>query len=163
MSGSDLGSLSTSSTLTTGEFTVRPGDLTAHVESCFIGNVVGCGEEVLSTGSLMGGRAEPWGRVCPLAVVLGRALAVLAACEPLGEASVIPRSVSRVRRYGEVLVGEPLTATASVRFRSVRDTGEVHVTFAVEVYRGVPGARGGRAALAFEVGAELRPRLDAAA
>lgn len=159
MSAHDLGSLGVGSILTTRGFTVKPADLTAHVESCFIGNVIGCGEEVLSTGSLSGGgAAEPWGRVCPLPVALGRVLSALAACEPFRDATVVLRSVTRVRRFGEVLVGEPLTAIAAVRFRSGRDPEAVHITLAVEVHRGGgPGGRAGATALALEVGLELRP------
>lgn len=158
MSVYDLGSLGVGSILTTREFTVKPSDLTAHVESCFIGNVIGCGEEVLSTGSLSrGAGAEPWGRVCPLPVALGRVLSALAGCELFRDATVLLRSMTRVRRYGDVLVGEPLTAIAAVRFRSGRDPEAVHFTLAVEVHRGGQGGRAGARALAFEVGLELRP------
>ena len=153
----DLGSLGVGSILTTQEFTVRPADLTAHVESSFMGQVIGCGEEVLSTGSLGGGPSEPWGRVCPLPVAIGRVLSGFAAAEPLRDAEVVLRSISRVRRLGEILVGEPLAAIASVRYRSGRIPGATHVTLAVEVHRAGHGGRLGATALAFEVGLELRP------
>lgn len=158
----DLGSLTVGSVLTTSTFTVRPADLTAHVESSFLGQVIGCGEETLSTGSIAGsGSPEPWGRVCPLPVALGRVLSALARCEPLHDAEVAVRSISRVRRFGETLVGEPLTAVATVRFRSGRVPGAAHVTLAVEVQRG--GGRGlhGATALSFEVGLELRSQVRA--
>lgn len=154
----DLGSLGVGSILTTQEFTVRPADLTAHVESSFMGQVSGCGEEVLTTGSLGGGGAhEPWGRVCPLPVAIGRVLSALAGGEPLRQAAVVLRSISRVRRLGDILVGEPLAVIASVRFRSGRVPGATHVTLAVEVHRAGHGGRLGATALAFEVGLELRP------
>jgi hypothetical protein len=154
----DLGSLAVGSVLTTPQFTVSPADLTAHVESSFIGQVVGCGEEVLSTGSLGGGGSSaPWGRVCPLPVALGRVLSALARCEPLREAQLVDRSVSRVRKLGEVLVGEPLTASATVRFRSGRVPDATHLTLEVEVHRAGHEGRAAATALAFEVGLELRP------
>lgn len=154
----DLGSLAVGSVLTTPQFTVSPAELTAHVESSFIGQVIGCGEEVLSTGSLGGGGSSaPWGRVCPLPVALGRVLSTLARCEPLREAQMVVRSVSRVRRLGEVLVGEPLTAIAAVRFRSGRVPDAAHVTLEIEVHRAGQGGRAAATALAFEVGLELRP------
>jgi hypothetical protein len=153
----DLGSLAVGSVLTTPQFTVSPADLTAHVESSFIGQVVGCGEEVLSTGSLGGGSPGPWGRVCPLPVALGRVLSALARCEPLREAQLARRSVSRVRKLGEVLVGEPLTAIATVRFRSGRVPDATHLTLEVEVHRAGHEGRAAATALAFEVGLELRP------
>lgn len=158
----DLGSLSVGSVLTTSAFTVRPADLTAHVESSFLGQVVGCGEEMLSTGSFAGGGSpEPWGRICPLPVALGRVLSALAHSEPLRDTVVALRSISRVRRFGETLVGEPLTAVATVRFRSGRVPGATHVTLAVEVHRGGQRGRVGATALAFEVGLELRPSARA--
>lgn len=160
----DLGSLSVGSLLTTSAFTVKPADLTAHVESSFLGQVVGCGEEMLSTGSVSGGGApEPWGRVCPLPVVIGRALSALAHSDPLREAALQLRSISRVRRFGEMLVGEPLTAIATVRFRSGRVPNATHVTLAVEVHRESHRGRIGATALSFEVGLELRPAAEAAA
>lgn len=158
MLANDLGSLGVGSILTTQEWTVRPADLTAHVESSFMGQVLGCGEEVLSTGNLGGGPNEPWGRVCPLPVVIGRALSAFAGGEPLRDTEVILRSISRVRRLGETLVGEPLAAIASVRYRSGRVPGATHVTLAVEVHRAGQGGRLGATALSFEVGLELRPR-----
>lgn len=161
----DLGSLSVGSLLTTSTFTVKPADLTAHVESSFLGQVVGCGEEMLSTGSVSGGGApEPWGRICPLPVVFGRVLSALAHSEPLRDAALSLRSISRVRRFGETLVGEPLTAIATVRFRSGRVPNATHVTLAVEVHRESQRGRIGATALSFEVGLELHlARADAAA
>lgn len=153
----DLGSLSVGSVLTTREFTVRPADLTAHVESSFMGQVIGCGEEVLTTGTIISSVPSPWGRVCPLPVAIGRVLAVLERCEPLRDASVVLRSMSRVRRLGDVMVGEPLTATATVRFRSGRVPGSTHVTLSVEVHRGGQGVHAGATALSFEAGLELHP------
>lgn len=153
MSAYDLGSLGVGSILTTQELTVSPADLTAHVESSFIGQVIGCGEEVLSTGRHGGRSGEPWGRVCPLPVAIGRVLSALAGGEPLRV-----RSVSRVRRLGEILVGEPLSAIATVRFRSGRVPDATHLTLAVEVHRAGQGGRVGATALAFEVGLELRPK-----
>jgi len=159
----DLGSLSVGSLLTTSAFTVKPADLTAHVESSFLGQVVGCGEEMLSTGSVSGGGApEPWGRVCPLPVVLGRVLSALAHSDPLREVALTLRSISRVRRFGEMVVGEPLTAIATVRFRSGRVPNATHVTLAVEVHRESHGGRVGATALSFEVGLELRSAASAA-
>ncbi|PCC66990.1 hypothetical protein SAMN02745121_09156 [Nannocystis exedens] len=153
----DLGSLSVGTVLTTSTFTVKPADLTAHVESSFLGQVVGCGEEMLSTGSVSGGGApEPWGRVCPLPVALGRALSALAHSEPFRDVALTLRSISRVRRFGEMLVGEPLTAIATVRFRSGRVPNATHVTLAVEVHRESQRGRVGATALSFEVGLELR-------
>jgi hypothetical protein len=160
----DLGSLSVGSLLTTSTFTVKPADLTAHVECSFLGQVVGCGEEMLSTGSVSGGGApEPWGRICPLPVALGRVLSALAHSEPLRDAALTLRSISRVRRFGEMLVGEPLTAIATVRFRSGRVPNATHVTLAVEVHRCGQGGRVGATTLSFEVGLELHPaQADAA-
>lgn len=160
----DLGSLSVGSVLTTSTFTVNPADLAAHVESSFLGQVVGCGEEMLSTGSLAGGGCpEQWGRVCPLPVALGRAVSAFAHGEPLRGAAVVMRSISRVRRFGEVLVGEPLMAIATVRFRSGRIPDATHVTLAVELHRASHRGRVGATALSFEVGLELRPATAASA
>ena len=154
----DLGSLGVGRILTTQELTVRPADLTAHVESSFMGQVIGIGEEVLTTGSFGGGGArEPWGRVCPLPVALGRVLSALAGEEPLRQAAVVLRSISRVRRLGDILVGEPLSVIATARFRSGRVPGATHLTLAVEVHRAGQGGRLGATALACEVGLELRP------
>ena len=163
MTTHELGSLSVGSVLTTSTFTVNPADLAAHVESSFLGQVVGCGEEMLSTGSLAGGGCpEQWGRVCPLPVALGRAVSAFAR-EPLRGTAVVMRSISRVRRFGEVLVGEPLMAIATVRFRSGRIPGATHVTLAVELHRASHRGRVGATALSFEVGLELRPAAAASA
>ena len=77
--------------------------------------------------------------------------------EPLRQAAVVLRSISRVRRLGDILVGEPLSVIATVRFRSGRVPGATHLTLAVEVHRAGQGGRLGATALACEVGLELRP------
>jgi len=159
----DLGSLGVGKTLTTQEFAVRPSDLTAHVESSFLGQVVGTCEECLSTGSLAGGDGggSPWGRVCPTTVAIDRMLAALARHEALREHSMVVRSVGRVRTLGELMVGEPLTGTAEVRFRSQRNPGSTHLTVEVELHRWQGGRR--TTLLGFEAGLELRHAAPAAA
>lgn len=160
----DLGSLGVGKTLTTQEFTVRPADLTAHVESSFLGQVIGTCEECLSTGSLAGdsgGGGSPWGRVCPTSVAVDRVLAALARHEALREHNVVVRSVGRVRALGELMVGEPITGTAEVRFRSQRNPGSTHLTVEVELHRWQGGRR--TTLLGFEAGLELRDAAPAAA
>jgi hypothetical protein len=154
----DLGSLGVGKTLTTREFTVRPADLTAHVESSFLGQVIGTCEECLSTGSMAhnssgGAPGSPWGRVCPTGVAVDRVLAALAHHEALRDLSVIVRSIGRVRALGELQVGEPITATAEVRFRSQRVPGATHLTVEVEVHHWAGGRRS--TLLGFEAGLEL--------
>jgi len=159
----DLGSLGVGKTLTTGEFMVRPADLTAHVESSFLGQVVGTCEECLSTGSStsVGVSPLPWGRVCPTPVAIDRVLAALARHEALCGMPVVVRSVGRVRSLGMLLVGEPITAAAVLRFRSDRDPGSTHLTLDVEVHRWHAGHR--TMVLGFEVGLELHVAADPAA
>lgn len=155
MTGHDLGSLGAGKILTTREFAVSTSDLTAHVEADFLGQVIGTAEEWLSTGSnrlhaasRLSGDGSPgtWGRVCPTQVAVDRALSALAM-------QATCRSVGRVRALGEILIGEPLTATAEVRYRSARNPGSTHVTFEVEVHRWQTGRRS--TVLTFEVGLEL--------
>ena len=162
----DLGSVGVGKTLTTREFAVCPSDLTAHVESSFLGQVIGACEECLSTGSLAsnslgGGSASPWGRVVPTAVAVDRVLAALARQEALRDLSIIVRSVGRVRALAELMVGEPITATAEVRFRSQRNPGSTHLTVEVEVHRWQAGRR--TTLLGFEAGIELHAALAATA
>lgn len=155
MTAHDLGSLGVGQVLTTREFAVAAADLTAHAESAILERVIGTAEEWLSTGSIAGaaGGSPGWGRVCPTAVAVARVLSTLGV-------RATGCSVARVRALGEVLVGEPLTATAEVRYRSVRDPGAVHVTLEVEVHRWQTGRR--VTVLGFEVGLEL-PAEPAAA
>lgn len=159
----DLRSLGVGKTLTTGEFMVRPADLTAHVESSFLGQVVGTCEECLSTGSLTGGAVSPlpWGRVCPTSVGIDRVLAALTRHEARSGVPVTVRSVGRVRSLGVLLVGEPITATAALRFRSDRNPGSTHLTLEVEVHHWHAGHR--TMLLGFEVGLELHAAADPAA
>lgn len=158
----DLGSLGVGKTLTTREFTVQPSDLTAHVESSFLGQVVGACEECLTTGSIRGGAAPSrWGRVCPTAVAVDRVLAAIARHEALRDAWAVVRSVGRVRALGELLVGEPITATAELRFRSDRNPGSTHLTLEVEVHHWHAGRRA--MLLGFEVGVELHAAAGPAA
>ncbi len=164
----DLGSLGVGKTLTTQEFTVRPADLTAHVESSFLGQVIGTCEECLSTGTLAsnssgggGSGGLPWGRVCPTTVAIDRVLAALGRHEALREHSVVVRSVGRVRALGELMVGEPITGTAEVRFRSQRNPGSTHLTVEVELHRWQGGRR--TTLLGFEAGLELHDAAPAAA
>ncbi len=159
----DLRSLGVGKTLTTGEFMVRPADLTAHVESSFLGQVIGTCEECLSTGSFTGGADSslPWGRVCPTSVAIDRVLAALAHNEALCGVPVAVRSVGRVRARGVLLVGEPITATAELRFRSDRNPGSSHLTLEVEVHHWHAGHRA--MVLGFEVGLELHAAAGPAA
>jgi hypothetical protein len=160
----DLSALGVGKTLTTHEFTVRPADLTAHVESSFLGQVIGTCEECLSTGSLASnnsGGGSPWGRVCPTPVAVDRVLAALAQHEALRDHSVVVRSVGRVRALGELMVGESLTGTAEVRFRSQRVPGATHLTVEVELHRWQGGRR--VTLLGFEAGLELHDAAPAAA
>ena len=159
----DLRSLGVGKTLTTGEFMVRPADLTAHIESTFLGQVVGTCEECLSTGSFTGGADSPppWGRVCPTSVAIDRVLAALASNEALCSIPVVVRSVGRVRSLGVLLVGEPITAAAELRFRSDRNPGSTHLTLEVEVHHWHAGHRA--MVLGFEVGLELHAAADPAA
>jgi hypothetical protein len=149
MTGHDLGSLGAGKVLTTREFAVTASDLTAHVESELLGQVLGTAEEWLSTWSLGGassGAPGGWGRVCPTAVAVDRVLAALGVLAAM-------RSVGRVRALGEILVGEPLTATAEVRYRSDRNPAAPHLTLEVEVHRWQGGRRS--TVLTFEAGLEL--------
>lgn len=160
MTGHDLGSLGVGKVLTTREFAVGQADLTAHAESAILERVLGTAEEWLSTGSIDGASAAAgssgatsWGRVCPLSVVVDRVVSALGV-------QAIRRSVGRVRALGEILVGEPLTATAEVRYRSARGPGAIHVTLEVEVRRWQTGRR--VTVLSFEVGLELPAETAAA-
>jgi hypothetical protein len=158
MTGHDLGSLGVGSVLTTGEFAVTASDLTARVEADFLDQVIGTAEEWLSTGSIGGGSPGAWGRVSPTTVAVDRALSALGIHFGAG---AIRQSVGRVRALGEVLVGEPLTATAEVRYRSARVPGSTHVTLEVEVHRCHTARR--VTLLSFEVGLELPEASPAAA
>jgi|JI9StandDraft_1071089.scaffolds.fasta_scaffold06465_4 hypothetical protein len=157
MTAHDLGSLGVGKVLTTREFAVGAADLTAHAESAILERVLGTAEEWLSTGSIAGASAgssaSAWGRVCPTSVAVDRVLSALGVL-------ATRRSVGRMRALGEILVGEPLTATAEVRYRSARNPGAIHVTLEVEVHRWLTGRR--VTVLGFEVGLEL-PAEPAAA
>lgn len=157
MAAHDLGSLGIGKVLTTREFAVAAADLTAHAESAILERVLGTAEEWLSTGSIDGAAASagasPWGRVCPTPVAVDRVLSALGV-------QATRCSVGRVRALGEILVGEPLAATAEVRYRSARDPGAIHVTLEVEVHRWQTGRR--VTVLSFEVGLGL-PAEPAAA
>ena len=154
MAAHDLGSLGVGKVLTTREFAVAAADLTAHAESAILERVLGTAEEWLSTGSIAGAAgASPWGRVCPTPVAVDRVLSALGV-------QATRCNVGRVRALGEILVGEPLAATAEVRYRSARDPGAIHVTLEVEVHRWQTGRR--VTVLAFEVGLGL-PAEPAAA
>jgi len=156
---SDLGSLRIGQVLTTNDFQVTRDDLNAHVERSFLGNVLGCCEEQLSTASNVGvvhGGAS-WGRVCPTDVVVGRAIAMLQGCDSVRGLVVEEHAVSRVRVLGAPIVGEPLSAAASVRYCSRAAGGADYVTLDVTIHR-----PGGVALVAFELGLRLLPQLDAA-
>lgn len=160
MAAHDLGSLGIGKVLTTREFAVAAADLTAHAESAILERVLGTAEEWLSTGSIRpegpcagAAGASPWGRVCPTPVAVDRVLSALGV-------QATRCNVGRVRALGEILVGEPLAATAEVRYRSARDPGAIHVTLEVEVHRWQTGRR--VTVLAFEVGLGL-PAEPAAA
>ena len=162
----DPGSLGVGRTLTTHEFAIRPSDLTAHVESSFLGEVIGFCEECLSTGTTAAGSARSpagpparWGLVCPNTVAVDRVLAELGQHEALRDAPVIVRSVGRVRALGELVIGEPITASAEVRFRSRRNPGSMHLTVDVEVHHWHEGHR--TTVLAFEAGLELHAEATA--
>ena len=166
MTVEDPGSLGVGRTLTTHEFAIRPSDLTAHVESSFLGEVIGTCEECLSTGTIAAERARVpvgpparWGLVCPNRVAVDRVLAALVQHEALRDASVIVRSVGRVRALGELMVGEPITASAEVRFRSRRNPGSTHLTVEVEVHHWRDGHR--TTLLGFEAGLELHAEATA--
>jgi hypothetical protein len=159
MTGHDLGSLGVGKVLTTREFAVTASDLTAHVEANFLGAVIGTAEEWLSTGSISGGAVSSgspgaWGRVCPTPVAVDRVLSALGM-------QTTRRTVGRVRALAEILVGEPLTATAEVRYRSARNPGSTHVTLEVEVHRWQAARR--VTVLGFEVGLELPAEAGPAA
>ncbi len=159
----DPGSLGVGKTLTTHEFTIRPSDLTAHVESSFLDDVIGTCEECLSTGTLAGAGSpvgpSRWGRVCPTSVAVDRVLAQLGQHEALRDLSVIVRNVGRVRALAELMVGEPITASAEVRFRSRRNPGCTHLTVDVEVHHWHGGHR--TTVLGFEAGLELHAEATA--
>ncbi|MCA9693218.1 MAG: hypothetical protein R3A51_19535 [Nannocystaceae bacterium] len=145
--------------MTARDFSISRRDLEAHVESSFLVDVVGCCEERLSTGSHVAVPSDAgagWGRVCPDAVVVGKAIAALVG--DLGPARPVGHTVARVRRLGPVMVGEPLSAVATVRFRSDRDTRASLVTMDVSVQRAGGGTR-----LQFELALEVEHlALDAA-
>lgn len=154
MTAHDLGSLGVGKVLTTREFAVGSADLTAHAESAILERVLGTAEEWLSTGSIGGAAGtSAWGRVCPTPVVVDRVVSELGV-------QAVRCSVGRVRALGEILVGEPLTATGEVRYRSARGPGAIHVTVEIEVRRWQTGRR--VTVLSFEVGLEL-PAEPAAA
>jgi len=75
-------------------------------------------------------------------------------------ATVLPADVDK-RHLGELMVGEPLTGTAEVRFRSQRNPGSTHLTVEVELHRWQGGRR--TTLLGFEAGLELRHAAPAAA
>ncbi len=152
MQTSDPGSLRVGHNLTAHDFLITPRDLADHVESSFLVDVVGCCEERLSTGANSGSRSvsqHPWGRVCPTPVAVGRAVAALLSTSELQDAHIVSHSVNRVRELGPALVGEPLSATASVRYRS-RRAGAIVVTLDVSVRRPAGATR-----LNFELAVEL--------
>lgn len=129
----DLQELRTGQLLTTDEFMVQPADLAAHVESSFLGEVIGCGEECLSSaGSAERGDAG-WGRICPVAVVIGRAIAALAGT--LTGLRIEVGKVARVSARAPAIVGEPLSAQARVRFARRSGPGLTCVTLEVAVRR----------------------------
>ncbi len=147
MQACDLHGLSGGRLLTTTEFRVAPVDLAAHVEASFLGEVVGSSEEYLTTAGPAGQADAGWGRVCPVPVVIGRAVACLGA--ELGGSPVDVRKVARVRALAPAIVGEPLEALARVRFARRTDVG-LCLTLDVAVRR----RRGGEI-LRFELAVEV--------
>ncbi len=156
---SDLGSLRIGQVLTTNDFQVTRADLNAHVERSFLGNVLGCCEEQLSTASNVGGIqvGVPWGLVCPTDVVVGRAVAMLQGCDSARTLTIEEHAISNIRVLGSPMVGEPLAAAASVRFRSQARDGADYLTLDVTIHR-----PGGVALICFELGWSVQPQLDAA-
>ncbi|MCA9719487.1 MAG: hypothetical protein KC468_32780 [Myxococcales bacterium] len=138
--------------LTARDFLISPRDLAAHVESSFLVDVVGCCEERLSTGANAGSQEAcggTWGRVCPTTVAVGRAIAALLASSELRDFHVVSHGVSQVRELGPVLVGEPLSTTATVRYHSHRAGADV-ITLDVSVQRPAGATR-----VTFELAVEL--------
>lgn len=154
----DLGSFRIGQVLTTNDFQVTRADLNAHVERSFLGNVLGCCEEQLSTASNVGGgSAVPWGLVCPPDVVVGRAVAMLQGCDSACGLLIEEHAVSHVRVLSSPMVGEPLAAAASVRFCSKAAQGTDYVTLDVTIHR-----PGGVALMTFELGWSVVHQLGAA-
>ncbi len=154
----DLRSLATTSRLTSAPFIVGPEDLAAHVESTFLGDVVGSCEECLTTGSITGVEVGGWSRIAPPPLLVGRAIAALTGAEPWVGAEVKVQVAGRPKGTTPALVGEPLVAWARVRARSQWRPDLCFVTLDVSVRR----PHGGEV-LSFELGLELRPAaVDAA-
>lgn len=158
MSIRDLRSLATAPHLTSATFVVSPHDLAAHVESTFLGDVVGSCEECLTTGSITGGELGGWSRIAPPPLLVGRAIAALTGAEPWVGAEVTVQVAGRPKSHTPALVGEPLVAWARVRARSQWRPDLCFVTLGVSVRRPSGGE-----VLDFELALELRPAaVDAA-
>ncbi len=163
MTQHDLGSLGVGQTLTTREFSIRPVDLTARVESDILDQAVGACSTCTPVGNLATNSpaAIPWGRVCPSPVAIDRALAALTHHVAFSPRSVTVRSVERIRSLGAWIVGEPVTATAQLRFVSRRNPECTHLTVGVEVHRRQDNRQ--TTILSFEAGLELHAAAGPAA
>ncbi|MCB9567788.1 MAG: hypothetical protein H6710_11360 [Myxococcales bacterium] len=136
---------------------VSPGDLAAHVESTFLGEVVGACEECLTTGAIVGDDGG-WPRGIPPQLVAGRAIAALTRAPALAGARVEVRDAGRIRSSGPCVVGEPLVAWAEVRALSRWQPGLAYLTLDVSVRRPQ-----GRELVAFELVLEVEAaEVDAA-
>ncbi len=153
----DLRSLSATRCLTSAPFVVSSQDLAAHVESTFLGNVLGSCEECLTTGPLTA-EARGWSSIAPPPLLVGRAIAALCGASPLAEAAVKVQVAGRPKSHLPGIVGEPLIASARVRARSQWRPDLCYVTLDVSIRR----PHGGEV-LSFELALELRPAaVDAA-
>jgi len=153
----DLRSVDTAQRLTSTPFVVSPQDLAAHVESTFLGEVVGSCEECLTTGSITGDIGG-WSRIAPPPLLVGRAIAALSEAEPWAGAKVSVQVAGRPKSHLPAVVGEPLIAWGRVRARSRWRPDLCYVTLDVSIRRPSGGE-----VLSFELGLELRSTaVDAA-
>ncbi|HFE45866.1 MAG TPA: hypothetical protein ENJ18_10320 [Nannocystis exedens] len=153
----DLRSLSKTRCLTSAPFVVSSQDLAAHVESTFLGDIVGSCEECLTPGSIVG-EVRSWSSIAPPPLLVGRAIAALCGASPLVHATVTVQVAGRPKSHLPGIVGEPLIAYARVRARSQWRPDLCYLTLDVSIRR----PQGGEV-LSFELALELRPAaVDAA-
>jgi hypothetical protein len=94
------------------------------------------------------------GAPIPDGLLLARALEAIERSSNLGGCAITPTSLTRLRSHAPIVVGERLTAVATVRYRSAREA-RAYLTLAIDL------RAGGRKLAELEVGVEVSRRRGA--
>jgi hypothetical protein len=132
-------------------FVVLPADIAEHRERCLLRAAHHEPAETFCAVRQVGALAGRAQRVCPTAILVDRAVdAIAGVVRREGGPRVAVRGYGCIRHFASAAVGEPVVATATVRYRSRRTRETCHVTLEVGIRR-----RSGRLLARFELGLEL--------